>query len=217
MKRRPIQQEDREILSQYALDASVLIDCQLSTFDAGETIFHQDRPMDCLYLVVRGTAKICTNARNGKNLILCYYVSQEILGDIELALGNYQAASTAIAVSEFSCIGIPFVQNCAYLKQNIDFMNIISRSLSTKLLASSNSYTAAALHTSEERLCSYILLSEHNGRFTDVLVDVAQSVGMSYRHIFRIINKLCKEGIMEKTEGGFRILNRELLKKKSLG
>ena len=217
MKRRRIELEDRELLLQYSLDDLELMDCQLCTFDVGEVILSQGCTMEYLYLVVSGTAKVFINARNGKNLILSYYVSKEILGDIELTLGDYRASTTAIAVSEFSCIGIPFLQNSVYLKQNIEFMNIISKSLSTKLLNSCNAYTAAALHTSEERLCSYIMMAEHNGKFTDVLVDVAQSVGMSYRHIFRIMNKLCKDGILEKTEGGFRILSRERLKKKSLG
>ena len=216
VKKSPIQNEDKHILLQYGLDPLALKDCHISTFEAGEGILRQGITMDYLYLIVSGKAKVYIHAKNGKSLILCYYVSKEILGDIELSLGNYIAATTAIAVTAFRCIAIPFSKNEAYMKRNVDFMNLISCSLSTKLLSSCNAHAASALHTSEERLCSYILMAEHIGKFTDVLIDVAQSVGMSYRHIFRLMNKLCSSGILEKTQGGYCIRNRELLKQKSL-
>lgn len=109
------------------------------------------------------TAWVCISAENGRSLILCSYVSSGILGDIELMLDEKTAATTVIAVSEFS----------------------------------------------------YILATEHNGVFREYLTDAAQSIGVSYRHVFRIIRRLCEAGILEKTGTGLRILDRGQLQKKS--
>ena len=45
--------------------------------------------------------------------------------------------------------------------------------------------------------------------------EVAQSVGISYRHVFRILGELCREGILERTKSGFRIRDRERLRQRS--
>ncbi|MDD3411644.1 MAG: helix-turn-helix domain-containing protein, partial [Eubacteriales bacterium] len=148
-------------------------------------------------------------------LILCYYVSSGILGDVELMLPDRTATSTVIALSPFRCVCVPFRQNAARLTQNIGFMNHVAAGLSQKLVVSSGSYAASALNTAEERLCAYILAAARDGLFTEVLSEVAQSVGMSYRHLFRVIGRLCGEGVLQRTDGGFRILDPTLLKAKS--
>ena len=74
---------------------------------------------------------------------------------------------------------------------------------------------SASLYSGEERLCAYILQTSHNGIFSDILTDTACSVGMSYRHMFRLLNHLCEDGVLEKRENGYRILDRESLAEKA--
>lgn len=199
----------------YALEPEKLADVHVLTFEAGERILQQGVSMDSLYLVVSGNAKLCVNGKNGKNLILCYCVSEGILGDVELMLDDDASSTTVTALSAFRCVVIPFARNKMYLRQNVPFMNLIAKGLAEKLLDSSSAHVTSVLYTSEERLCSYILMMERNGVFADVMADAAQSVGMSYRHVFRVMNSLCREGILKKEPFGYRILNRELLQKKS--
>lgn len=59
-------------------------------------------------------------------------------------------------------------------------------------------------------------MAQRNGVFREPLSDTAQSVAVSYRHVFRIMNKLCAQGILEKTEEGFRILDPEALRRRSI-
>lgn len=206
--------EEREVLLTYGLEERGLVNCRVHIYESGEYVLRQGSPIESFFVVIKGTAKVCVNAENGKSLVLCSYVSEGILGDIELMLDEETASTTVIAASRLSCIAIPIPTNAGVLKNNIQLMNYIGRELSRKLLRSSDAHAASALLSSEARLCSYILATEYKGVFREYLTDAAQSVGISYRHVFRIINKLCRETVLEKTEAGFRIADMEELRKR---
>lgn len=186
------------------------------SFDAGEAICREGMPIPFFCVVISGRAKVCLTTLSGKNLVLCYYVSDGVIGDIELATDSYTATATVIAITDFECITIPYGRNARLLKNNITFMNQISKGLAGKLLLSSSNFLSAALYSGEQRLCSYILQSAQNEIFHDILADVACSVGLSYRHLFRILNHLCVEGVLQKGEFGYRIVNREELCRKAI-
>ena len=58
----------------------------------------------------------------------------------------------------------------------------------------------------EARLRAYIARSQREGVFTGRLTETAEYLGVSYRHLLRTMNELCARGILEKTRGGYRIL-----------
>lgn len=215
MRKDAFNEKDALVLSSYGLKAKELSGLYTAHFDPRETVVQQEEPMPCLYIVVHGTAKICINAKNGKNLILCYYVSKGILGDLELVLDHHLGASTVLASTPLTLIAIPLTDNEKYLKGNIAFMNELAKHMASMIRNSDTARVASALYNSEERLCSYILMTQRGMLFTEYLSDTAQSVGMSYRHIFRVMNHLCTLKILKKTSQGYEIINKEALKKKA--
>ena len=159
MKKGQLQARDREALGRYGLDSSKLSGAGEMAFEPGEFLVRQGEILTCLYIVTMGTAKVCINAHNGKNLIICYYVSSGILGDAELMQSDRSAFTTVAAVSPLRLIAIPLAGNEAYCRGNLAFMNSIAASLSEKLISSAAARAASALYTSEERLCAYILMA----------------------------------------------------------
>lgn len=83
--------------------------------------------------------------------------------------------------------------------------------MAVKLLRNSKNSVITALHSCEERLCAYILLTEREGFFLENLTDVARSIGASYRHMLRMLSRLCSEGILRKERDVYRIIDREEL------
>ena len=202
-------------LNAYGLNPDLLSGCRLHRYFSGETIFRQGCALETLLFVIRGTAKVCLNARNGRNLILCYYASEGMLGDVEFATGESAATTTVIAVTDFLCAAVPLLENAELLKGNLAFMNRVAEGLSQKLLRSCDAHVASALYTSEQRICSYILMTRQNGWFREYLTDAAQTVGVSYRHVLRIMNALCEAGILSKTDSGYKIENMNALQTRS--
>jgi CRP-like cAMP-binding protein len=211
MTRHPITKEEEIILKEYGINLKDLQDCALCQFEAGETILKQGSLVEHLFIVVQGKIKVYKLAANGKDLTLCYYISSGILGDVELVQEDKSASATSIVDTPSYCIQIPLALNRAYIIGNIAFMNQVAKGLSAKLLNSNSAHISSALYSGEERLCSYILMAEHNGLFSDVLTDVAQSIGISYRHLFRVLGEMCRNGVLEKKESGYAILNRQYL------
>lgn len=168
-------------------------------------------PINWLGFTVIGRAKACAIAPNGKNLILCYFVSEGTIGYIEFITGIEQATATLIAISDFECITIPCDVHEEYLRTNIEFLNKQANELAIKLVQNANNFISAALYIGEEHLCSYILQTSNNDNFNDVLTDVSCSVGMSYRHLFRLLHQFCEEKLLKKQENRYRIIDKETL------
>lgn len=215
MQRKPLSDQHCVKLAEYGLQAIPLDSCVCLKFHAGETILQEGMPITYLFVVLSGSAKVCSTARNGKNLVLCYYICEGLMGDLELMTDTYIATTSIVAVTDFECIAIPFQRNALYLKSNVRFLNRLGSELALKLIRSSQNFVSASLYSGEERLCAYILQTSHNGIFSDILTDTACSVGMSYRHMFRLLNRLCEDGVLEKRENGYRILDRESLAEKA--
>lgn len=214
MQRNTLKKEHLSKLEEYGISNMVLDACVCLKFKTGETILQEGLPITHLLIVLTGKAKVCSTGKNGKDLVLCYYISEGIIGDIELMTNTYVAASNIIAITDFECIALPYQQYATDLKNNLAFLNRVGSELSAKLLRSSKNYVFTALYSGEERLCSYILQTSHNNIFSDILTDVASSIGMSYRHMFRLLNQLCLHGLLEKKDNGYVIINRgELIRK----
>ena len=88
MQRKPLSDQHCVKLAEYGLQAIPLDSCVCLKFHAGETILQEGMPITYLFVVVSGSAKVCSTARNGKNLVLCYYICEGLMGDLELMILN---------------------------------------------------------------------------------------------------------------------------------
>ena len=215
MKQLPMSDKHREKLLEYGLGDMYPESCCTVSYKAGGILLREGMPLTWLGIIVCGKAKICSTAPNGRNLVLCYYISEGIIGDLELMTGLKTATTTIAAITDFECITISLSIHSAALKSNTAFLNKVGNELALKLLRSSASFVSSSLYSGEERLCAYILQTSHNNMFSDILSDVSCSVGMSYRHMFRLLNQLCAQGILEKHGYGYLILDRDALIRRS--
>lgn len=215
MKRYPLKKEHAACLAEYGLQNIPLDACCRYRFAAGEEVLREGQTISWLAIIIDGNAKVCRTAPNGKSLILCYYVACGLIGEVELMSRQVRAACSVKAVTEFECIAVNYQSCLAELKTNLVFLNRLGTELARKLTASSDNFASNALCTGEQRLCTYIIQNSHCGLFRDTLTDVSCSVGMSYRHMFRLLGQLCEEGVLEKRESGYRILDHDELARRS--
>ena len=215
MKSSQLKKEHFNKLEGYGISNMILDAGLCLKFEAGEIILHEGMAILYLLIAVKGKAKVCTIAKNGKDLALCYYISHGLIGDIELMTNTSIASSSVIAMTDFECIALPYKNYAADLKNNLTFLNRLGSELSVKLIRSSKDYVSTALCSGEERLCSYILESSNNDVFNEVLADVSSSIGMSYRHMFRLLNQLCMDRVLDKKDYGYLIIDRHELIRRS--
>lgn len=209
MKRLPFRTEHLDWLEKYGLKNIPADACCYLKFEPGESIIREGDPLLWLLIVVSGHSKVCRSATNGKNLILCFYVSEGTIGEIELLAGKEHATAAMIAISPFECVAVDYQLCIRELETNVVFSRRLGYEMAQKMIRNDDRLLSSALCTGEQRLCSYILQNSDRGLFTDILTDTSCSIGVSYRHLLRMLNQLCADKILEKRKSGFYILNEE--------
>lgn len=206
-----------QTLSEYGLGEMDLTGAVLLRYERGEWFLQEGGTIEYLYFLLSGKMKVCMSEEGGRNLILCYYISNGILGDIELMMGRREAISSVQAVTAVTCIGLPLAIYAPVLLANLPFVLRLGRGLAEKLHASVESTTEIILRPFEARLSAYLLQSAQDNLFCERLTDVAEQLGVSYRHLLRRLKALCQDGVLEKRQNGYFLLNEPELKKRAAG
>lgn len=215
MTKHALTKSDADLLSQYGLKATELKKALRLTFGQGEYLSREGEALRYLYFVVSGKAKVLLSLSDGKQLLLAYFISKGIIGDIELMTDVQSNQATLQAASELICIAIPLKEYKSMLKNNNTFINHVGKELAEKLMQRAVNGAITTLQPLENRLCAYILQTAEEGLFNEVLTEVAAMVGGSYRHLLRCLEKLCSEGILKKEPKAYRIADIQLLKDKT--
>ena len=203
-----------ELLNKYGL-LDHQTTCEVRHYNSGETVFSQGVEYKYIMIVVSGKAKVCTSAPSGKDLVLAYYLSSGLIGDVELMSNTSYATASVITLSPFEVIVVPFHDDHDSIFKNLTFMTTLAKGLSENLINSSHNYTSNALYSGEQRLSTYILQGAYKNYFFDNLTDVAATIGISYRHLLRLLNKLCDDGILQREKRKFKIIDEKQLKERS--
>ncbi|MBR3772508.1 MAG: cyclic nucleotide-binding domain-containing protein [Clostridium sp.] len=202
-----LNQSHIKLLEEYGLVNLNTYNLRLYHFHPGEMILQEGAPMDACYLIVKGDAKVYITSENGKALLMNCLISEGFIGEMELLTKSFHSYCRYVAETTFVCIRIPYsVISLAMQTSNV-FLNKLTMELSSKLYTSMQCFLHRVHYTAEERLSAHILQHSSNGNFSAVLNDVSLSLGISYRHLFRLLEQFCVLGILEKTQQGYKILD----------
>ena len=215
MQKQKLPEQYASALAEYALDWLDLSAAVLIRFERCEWMLLAEQEISYLYVMLSGKAKVCMSDAGGRNLLLCYYVSEGIMGDVELMMGRHEAISSVQAVSPVVCIGLPLSVYAPALLSHLPIALRAAKGLAIKMHDSVASTTEIILRPFEARLSSYLLQSAQGGVFSERLIDVAEQLGVSYRHLLRALKALCEEGVLEKRKDGYHILKETELRKKA--
>jgi len=207
--------QDIGILSKYGLEATNLPKAQHITFSPGEYISRGGESLEYLYFVVSGKAKVLLNLSDGRQLLLAYFISQGIIGDVELMTDVIFNHATLQAVTQLECIALPLKEYKPLLKANNTFINYVGKELAEKLMQRAINGAITTLQPLESRLAAYIFQTAVSGYFDETLTEVAAMVGASYRHLLRCFNQLCENKILEKKGKTYQVINTQALMKMS--
>lgn len=170
-------------------------DLQVITLTAGQSVCKQGEQLEYLHYIVKGRFKIVRRLFNGKEHILDIKTKPTLIGDIEL-LTNRQIVSSVIALEDLTVIQL----------------SLKGRKVSQELAQAFHDQNIKAStnlgYTVKELLASHILAIEEQGYFQLELSSLADSFGVSYRHLLRVIHDMVKEGLIQKEKPKYFIKNR---------
>ncbi|MFD2170027.1 Crp/Fnr family transcriptional regulator [Tumebacillus lipolyticus] len=217
--------EDRERLDQYLhahqlepiFGEALLPHLSLYGFEQGELICSQGATPHYLYVLVKGKIKIYNTSAEGKTLILSFKSPLELIGDIEYVRG-IEYLNTVEAVSSVQMIGVHHHWLKKHGSDHAPLLQFLLDIITRKFCIKSNSLSFNLMYPVEVRLASYLLSASADESDTDgpidavSLTDAANLIGTSYRHLNRVIQQFCTEGLIERAKGELLVKDREGLR-----
>lgn len=193
---------------------------QLCSFTKGENMISAGEPLKEMLFLVEGKVKIFTITSEDKRLILRFQKAPALLGDIEFA--NEEAAMNSVEAStECIALRITYKNLKETIGNNPSFLLLLLKSIAQKFRTKTNFTTFLVLYPVEVRFASYLLSisTDNKGNLfreemkNSSLIEIADTIGTSYRHLNRVIQKLCDQQIIERVDGALHIKNIKKLRK----
>ncbi len=182
----------------------------LVTFDKNEIIYQKESQRTYLIFFLKGKVRVCADLSNGKSLLVCFYTDFQLLGDLEFFSVD-TSDTTVQAMAPCTCISMHVARIRNELLSDPVFLRYMANSLAHKLAVAAHNSSINQLYPLENKLASYIIQIQFHGIFAENLTHLAELLGTSYRHLLRTLRELVDEGILERTDAGYRILDRSRL------
>ncbi|WP_138754267.1 Crp/Fnr family transcriptional regulator [Paenibacillus sinopodophylli] len=190
----------------------------LCSFEQGEQICTQGAASQYLYVLVKGKIKIFNTSAEGRTLVISFKTPLEVIGDIEYIRG-IEMINTVEAVSPVIMIGVHYRSLNTYSHDYTPLLHFLLDIITKKFFIKSSAMSMNLMYPVEIRLASYLLSVSYDETDKDFkgqlrtgsLTDTANLIGTSYRHLNRVIQKFCAEGLVERSKAGIFIKDKERL------
>lgn len=183
----------------------------IAEFERGEYVTRAGVQPSYLYIFLTGCAQVLPLSKDGKQALLDYLNAGEVCGDLELLLNLAEIKKSYYDVKMFKAgkaVAIPSRYVQQVLTGRAQFLLYICTKTMEKLDVSSRGLSKSLVYDAKSRTLGYI--DEHRSTDGDVIAfkptEVALKLGISYRHMCRILDELVSEGVVEKVSGGLKIL-----------
>lgn len=210
MRRGPVSGRHMAGLGKYRVPIDRLVNPYLLEFESGEFLCRDRDPVERIFFLLEGRAKIFVTADSGENLILSLWDGYGVLCDMELFMGDGVYHISCQAISPVRGVALPLDVNREILLSSNEYLRHTCASFAWSMEKDRNVFNNI-LYPAEARLCSYIATTETAGVWNDNLSRVSELLGISYRHLLRTLRGLCEKGVLRKTGRGYMVADRGAL------
>lgn len=210
--------KDPRQIDRYALDndfyelfdTDVTKICELLSFDTGEFLISLGQPSEYLLFLVKGECLFYTYSESGEHISLGSAASFQIFGEVS-SLWNLPPNNVVQAIRPTLCLALDLNKHRETLLNDNRFLRYICRLMSERVIYSNKALTSFVGAKALNRLASFILANEQDGLFNVRLTRCSEAIGVSYRHLLRIMDDLCGREILKKQKRSYKIMNRSRL------
>lgn len=180
-------------------------------FKSGDTIFREGADPDCLYALLHGKVKTYKVHENGRISIIEFLKEPALIGEMELIHARDESIGV-VALTDCTCDAIKIAPCREKLLSDALFLRFLCEYLGKKAADNSNRAAVNTAYPLSVRLAQFILLTQQNGLYREKHTEVAEYLGVTYRHLLYVLAEFVKRGILKKTTQGYVILDFVLLK-----
>lgn len=183
-------------------------------FEADEMVMREGEKTAVLYFLTEGRAKLFLTHENGRVSLINFLDAPCFLGEMELLDGNREANGVK-AITACTCYAIDTSRCREQLLNDSTFLRYLCVFLSDKATQNTNHYSKNQSYPLSARLAKFILDMSYKGYYREHHTEVAEFLGVSYRHLLYVMADFVKKGILSKSEQGYHIESENELKKVS--
>lgn len=179
-------------------------------------IIHSHDPIDALFFILIGKVFVTSYSSNGDKVIIDTMESGEFFGDIELYSGRAASLHNIVSTPNTIILKIPAKVVRTRLNSHVPYLNFICVKLTEKLMNTSSNYSKALLLPAKNKLARYITEQFELTQHYDIpfsVKRVSETLGISDRHLRRLIQELEKNELISKTHSHLKIINLKKLYK----
>ncbi len=181
----------------------------------GELIIRAGDPVRDIHFFVEGLAKVYSTMENGQRLLAAFYRPFDVFGEAELFSPQGYTLSVE-AMSESFCLSLPVAAIRKTAERNGRLFMYLCYRMGAKLAERVVAESINLRYPVESRLASYLFAATDAAGWIlgrDDLGEIADFLGSSYRQLARVVRGLRDEGILERTRGRIRVLDRPRLER----
>lgn len=188
---------------------------QLRRYAKGEYLCRYRESVPFLLLLLSGKVTVSISPPHGRTHIITYCAPGSLIcGDVEVALGNTLATADLRSVEgDVWCASIPIAPHRKTLLSDLDFLRCTIQRLAREMVKDTCYAANNLLFPLEDRLGAYLIYNAEDDVFRGNLTRIAELLGVSYRHLSRVMGSFVERGWLEKISGGWRILSPAPLEK----
>lgn len=191
------------------LTEKILQQSFFTEYQRNEKIVSQSMQLDYLFIILTGKARIIQQEPNGKNLILQFLEAGDFIGELTLVKAE-ETPKDVIAIGNIRCLAIPLrvVENS--LMNTAEFPRYIARYIGEKLLLRMEHFSNAQTFELKYRLAALLLEVAENNQYSENNTQIADYLGVSYRHLTHTFKFLRENGYIGKNKTGYKIVPEKL-------
>ncbi|MFC3559926.1 Crp/Fnr family transcriptional regulator [Pedobacter jamesrossensis] len=167
----------------------------LKSFPAGYRFIEQGEKIRNIYILKEGISKCFISEENGKDFIIEFLGSGEVLGELE-ALKKISCLCNVEAISNVIAYAIPDHFFFKLIEENTEFTKILLQELSTRIIQTSTRASFQQLYTLEYGLLKLLKL-QTDEQISISKEDMAAYLGISVRSFNRTLQQLKTKNLID--------------------
>lgn len=195
---------DSDLYRKYFKDTMIEY-TQLLEYEAGEYVLEQKVDPVYLYVMVRGRCSVRASLANGKSVILQTLHAPCLIGEMELV--REVSPFTVQTLEKCLMLAIPLKQCRSILLQDPYFLRCLCSELVWTERKVALSLICTFGYPLENRLAKFILDNRQDNCFYIKKVHIAESLGVSYRHVGKVLNDFIAQNYLAKEKFVYTIID----------
>ena len=164
------------------------------------------------FFLLEGRMQVNALAENGKYLPIRYCDEPIFFGEMEL-LGYKQHSKVIETETEctFLAIDLSLLKNS--LLQDLKFLLFLCQNIAEKLYNTESLQLRNVEKSAHQKIVAYLKQKAKYGVFKENIQKTCENIGVSRRHLYRILDEYIEAGYIERTKNGYLLKNIDELEK----